>query len=62
VICIFKVLDLIPSISGAKIMDEKAKIGRKLHSYKRCPGYIAPVLYMAFTQQQIKLESCSNPL
>ena len=50
---IFRALDWVPSISGAKIMTQKPKIG------KNSLGRIPP---QAITRQAIELESCSSTL
>ena len=57
----FRSFDWLSSISGAKIMAQKPNfhINKKLH-----PRYDVPSqdkFWPAITQQQIELESCSNP-
>ena len=57
-ISVFWALDWLSSMSGAKIMVLRQKVGKNSTSTKANPGYIIP---MAIILQQIELESYSNP-
>jgi len=56
---VFRALDWLSSISGAKIMARKPKIVGNATPTNANPGYITPV---AITHPQVVLESCSSPL
>jgi len=47
---VFRVLDWLSSISGAKIMAQKQKIGKDSTPRNADSGYIVPILYMAITR------------
>jgi len=59
IVQVFRALDWLASISGAKIMAQKPKIGKNSTPKNTNLGCIPP---QAITRQLIELGSCSNPL
>jgi len=56
---VFRALDWLASISGAKIITQKPKIGK---SFTPTNAYLGCIPLQALSRQPIELESCSNPL
>jgi len=57
-----KSLDRLSRVSVDKMMVQKTKSGKYCTNTNASLGYITPLLHMAITRQEIKLESCSYAL
>ena len=62
IIRVFRALDWLSRISGAKIMPQKPKSGQNFTPTNSNLGWITPSLYMATNRRQNSLESCASPL